>query len=288
MTYDQRFASRRTDVLTYETEPLEKAVTIAGPVTPVLRRVHFRHGLGFHGEVDRRLSERRVRSRAEPEGRAHGRLPADGARRAVPGEVPQQHVASRSPFVPGEPAKIEFAMPDVLHTFLPGHRIMVQIQSTWFPLADRNPQKFRGHSDGEGGGFQEGDGAGVSRRGGGGRGWRCWRLSRSARGWNMGKMERLLTVRPARGFEAFFGRCRAPFQPTSPRFWVQVALSTVKKRSHTQRVRVSRPSSWSRVGLKSSGRHGSPGRKVVHLITTTRFLRSTRLAADTITTGCVP
>jgi hypothetical protein len=47
-----------------------------------------------------------------------------------------------APFKPGQPAKIEFAMPDVMHTFLPGHRIMVQIQSSWFPLTDRNPQKF--------------------------------------------------------------------------------------------------------------------------------------------------
>jgi len=46
------------------------------------------------------------------------------------------------PFTPGQPAHIEFAMPDVLHTFRPGHRIMVQIQSSWFPLTDRNPQRF--------------------------------------------------------------------------------------------------------------------------------------------------
>ena len=46
------------------------------------------------------------------------------------------------PFVPGQPAKIEFAMPDVLHDFRAGHRIMVQIQSSWFPLVDRNPQQF--------------------------------------------------------------------------------------------------------------------------------------------------
>jgi hypothetical protein len=45
-------------------------------------------------------------------------------------------------FKPGQPTKIEFAMPDVMHTFLPGHRIMVQIQSSWFPLTDRNPQQF--------------------------------------------------------------------------------------------------------------------------------------------------
>ena len=46
------------------------------------------------------------------------------------------------PFVPGRREKIEFAMPDVFHTFRVGHRIMVQIQSSWFPLTDRNPQKF--------------------------------------------------------------------------------------------------------------------------------------------------
>jgi hypothetical protein len=46
------------------------------------------------------------------------------------------------PFAPGKITKIEFRMLDVLHTFRKGHRIMVQIQSTWFPLIDRNPQKF--------------------------------------------------------------------------------------------------------------------------------------------------
>ena len=45
-------------------------------------------------------------------------------------------------FTPGKPAKIEFVMPDICHTFRTGHRIMVQIQSTWFPLVDRNPQQF--------------------------------------------------------------------------------------------------------------------------------------------------
>ena len=46
------------------------------------------------------------------------------------------------PFKPGQPERIEFEMPDVLHTFRSGHRIRVQIQSTWFPLVDRNPQQF--------------------------------------------------------------------------------------------------------------------------------------------------
>jgi predicted acyl esterase len=46
------------------------------------------------------------------------------------------------PFKPGEVARVKFTMPDVLHTFRPGHRVMVQVQSSWFPLIDRNPQTF--------------------------------------------------------------------------------------------------------------------------------------------------
>jgi predicted acyl esterase len=54
----------------------------------------------------------------------------------------RQSLSRPEPFLPGQPAKIQFAMPDVLHTFQAGHRIMVQIQSSWFPLVDRNPQQF--------------------------------------------------------------------------------------------------------------------------------------------------
>lgn len=46
------------------------------------------------------------------------------------------------PFEPGKTTKVSFTMPDVSHTFLPGHRLMIQIQSSWFPLVDRNPQTF--------------------------------------------------------------------------------------------------------------------------------------------------
>jgi predicted acyl esterase len=46
------------------------------------------------------------------------------------------------PFEPGKITKIEFTIPDIFHTFRRGHRVMVQIQSTWFPLVDRNPQTF--------------------------------------------------------------------------------------------------------------------------------------------------
>ncbi len=54
----------------------------------------------------------------------------------------RRSMSQPEPFVPGQPAQIEFAMPDVLHTFRKGHRIQVQIQSSWFPLVDRNPQQF--------------------------------------------------------------------------------------------------------------------------------------------------
>ena len=46
------------------------------------------------------------------------------------------------PFVPNEVTRVTFEIPDLAHTFLPGHKLMVQVQNSWFPLADRNPQQF--------------------------------------------------------------------------------------------------------------------------------------------------
>jgi predicted acyl esterase len=46
------------------------------------------------------------------------------------------------PFEPGKVTKVEFTIPDIFHTFRRGHRVMVQVQSSWFPLVDRNPQTF--------------------------------------------------------------------------------------------------------------------------------------------------
>ena len=50
--------------------------------------------------------------------------------------------AKPEPFIPGEPTRVRFELLDVLHRFQKGHRLMVQIQSTWFPLVDRNPQTY--------------------------------------------------------------------------------------------------------------------------------------------------
>jgi len=46
------------------------------------------------------------------------------------------------PFVPGKITEVKYSIPDVAHTFKKGHRIMIQVQNSWFPLVDRNPQKF--------------------------------------------------------------------------------------------------------------------------------------------------
>lgn len=45
-------------------------------------------------------------------------------------------------FVPGKPTRVKFTLPDIAHCFKKGHRLMIQVQSSWFPLVDRNPQKF--------------------------------------------------------------------------------------------------------------------------------------------------
>lgn len=149
MAFDQRFASRRPDVLTYETEPLEHALTIAGPVTPVLRVATS----GGDSDFVVKLIDVYPNNYRDPQslgvgGRRgfRGVVPMAGFQQLVRGEPFRgkfrNSLSHPEPFKPGRPAKIEFAMPDVLHTFLPGHRIMVQLQSTWFPLADLNPQKF--------------------------------------------------------------------------------------------------------------------------------------------------
>jgi hypothetical protein len=141
MTYDQRFAAQRTDVLTYETEPLPHDVTIAGPVTPVLRVSTS----GTDSDFIVKLIDVYPNDSPDPVPNPQG-VHFGGYEQMVRGEPFRgkfrNSLARPEPFVPGQPAKIEFVMPDVLHDFRSGHRIMVQIQSSWFPMVDRNPQQF--------------------------------------------------------------------------------------------------------------------------------------------------
>ena len=98
-------------------------------------------GFGFRGQAHRRLPGRCGGPRAESGAGAHGRLPAAGPRRAVPGQVPQEPGRART-LRARQGRGDRFCHARRLHTFKKGHRIMVHIQSSWFPLVDRNPQTF--------------------------------------------------------------------------------------------------------------------------------------------------
>ena len=141
MTEDQRFASRRPDVLVYETEPLDRDVTIAGPITPVLKVSTS----GTDSDFVVKLIDVYPNDYPNPEPNP-AMIQMAGYQQLVRGEPFRgkfrNSLEKPEPFTPGQIEKIEFAMPDIYHTFRPGHRIMVQIQSSWFPLTDRNPQKF--------------------------------------------------------------------------------------------------------------------------------------------------
>jgi len=141
MVEDQRFAARRTDVLAYQTEPLKQDVTLAGPVSPRL----FVSTSGTDSDWVVKLVD--VYPDDFPDPRPNpAKLRMGGYQQLVRGEVMRGKFRSSfekpEPFVPWRVAQVAFTMPDVCHTFRRGHRIMVQVQSSWFPLVDRNPQTF--------------------------------------------------------------------------------------------------------------------------------------------------
>jgi putative CocE/NonD family hydrolase len=156
MVSDQRFADSRTDVLVYETPVLEEDVTIAGPVSPRL----FVSTSGTDSDWDVKLIDvyptdypesKLDQPRAEDKDRPRNDVlpPAftmGGYQQLVRGEPFRgkfRHSFEKpEPFTPGKVEHVDFTMQDVYHTFRRGHRIMVQIQSSWFPLTDRNPQTF--------------------------------------------------------------------------------------------------------------------------------------------------
>ena len=141
MTADQRFASERSDVLSYETEPLDHDVTVAGPITVRLRVSTS----GTDTDFVVKLVDVYPNDYPDPDPNPT-ELHMGGYQQLVRGEPFRGKFRNSrekpEPFEPGQPSKIEYAMPDVCHTFRTGHRIMVQVQSSWFPLVDRNPQKF--------------------------------------------------------------------------------------------------------------------------------------------------
>jgi putative CocE/NonD family hydrolase len=150
MVDDQRFASYRPDVLVYQTEPLEEDVTIAGPITPKLRIASSRTDSDFDVKLIDVYPEDYPDADDTPRGSKRildaPPLHMGGYQQLVRGEPFRAKFRSSwdkpEPLTPGKLTEINFTMPDLYHTFRRGHRIMVQVQSSWFPLTDRNPQTF--------------------------------------------------------------------------------------------------------------------------------------------------
>jgi len=156
MVSDQRFAANRTDVLVYETPVLQDDVTIVGPVSPRL----FVSTSGTDSDWDVKLVD--VYPADYPDSKLDAVKPEDRNKPRTDVPPPSftmggyQQLVRGEPFrgkfrhsfekpeamTPGKVEEINFTIQDVNHTFRRGHRIIVQVQSSWFPLTDRNPQMF--------------------------------------------------------------------------------------------------------------------------------------------------
>jgi hypothetical protein len=145
MIEDQRFASRRPDVLVYSTDPLSEDITVAGPIDVDLTASTSGTDCDWIVKVIDVFPDR---TGAAPTPFSYGTVgtPLGGYQMLVRGDVLRgkfrNSMSKPEPFTPNSPTKVSFDLQDVFHTFKKGHRIMVQIQSTWFPMVDRNPGVF--------------------------------------------------------------------------------------------------------------------------------------------------
>lgn len=141
MVDDQRFAATRPDVLVYETPALPQNVTVAGPITATL----YVSTSGTDSDYVVKVIDVFPNDTTDPEPNPTG-VKMGGYHMLVRGEPMRARFRNSfekpEAMMSNKVTKVEFTMPDVNHSFLKGHKIMVQIQSTWFPLVDRNPQKF--------------------------------------------------------------------------------------------------------------------------------------------------
>ena len=144
LAQDETWASKRKDVLTYVGEPLAKATTLAGPIDADL----WFTTTGTDGDFVVKLLD------IAPAGEPHA-----GEMRMVRADVMRgrfrNSLEKPEPFTPGKPTAVRMRMNDVLHTFKPGHRMAVQVQSSWFPLVDRNPNRFVNVQKAKPGDFQK-------------------------------------------------------------------------------------------------------------------------------------
>ncbi|WP_124979233.1 CocE/NonD family hydrolase [Nonlabens xiamenensis] len=142
MTDDQRHASRRPDVLTFQTEILEEDVRLAGEIQAQLDVIlQDITDADFVVKLIDVYPDDQANDEATPE-----HVTLAGYQQLVRAETFRgrfrNDFSKPEAFVPGQQTSVEFPLQDVLHTFKKGHRIMIQIHSTWFPYIDRNPQKY--------------------------------------------------------------------------------------------------------------------------------------------------
>ncbi|MGO9402537.1 MAG: CocE/NonD family hydrolase [Terriglobales bacterium] len=149
MVDDQRFAAKRPDVLVYESDPLPEDLTISGPVSPKLKVASTGTDSDFVVKLIDVYPNDYPDNTATTEGEMLLGTPdvhLRGYQQLLRGEPMRAKFRNSwekpEPLTPGKATEVDFTMPDLNHTFRRGHRIMVQIQSSWFPLIDRNPQTF--------------------------------------------------------------------------------------------------------------------------------------------------
>jgi len=147
MTDDQRFAAIRPDVLVFKTDILDQDITLSGPVTADLMVSISTTDADFVVKLIDVFSDDFAYDMTPSEKTEINSYIMNGYQMLIRGEIFRGRYRNsfEKPvaFVPGKITKIKYDLPDVAHTFKKGHRIMVQVQSTWFPLADRNPQQFK-------------------------------------------------------------------------------------------------------------------------------------------------
>ena len=138
---DQRFVWNRPDVVSFETPLLGKDITLAGP----LRATLYVTTTGTDADFVVKLIDVFPNDAPNDSPRG-GSIQMGGYQMMIRGEPMRAKYRNSwskpSPLTPGRVEKVEFTLPDVCHTFKAGHKIMVQVQSSWFPIIDRNPQTF--------------------------------------------------------------------------------------------------------------------------------------------------
>lgn len=141
MSDDQREASRRPDVLTFETEPLHENVTVAGEIMAKLKVALSTTDADFIVKLIDVYPDDHPDYEHNPDNVEMGSYQQLVRHEVFRGRF-RNSFEQPEPFVPGKITDVNFPLQDVLHTFKKGHKMMIQIHSTWFPYIDRNPQKF--------------------------------------------------------------------------------------------------------------------------------------------------